>query len=257
MATESNDASDRKAAIVVPCYNEEHRLDVERFDRCLQTLPVDFVFVNDGSKDGTLSVLEAFRTRHPHRIAVLSYELNRGKAEAVRQGMLAAFGRNLQYAGYWDADLATPLEAIADFLTVFESQDNCQIVIGARVQLLGRDIVRRPMRHYLGRVFATAASLTLRLAVYDTQCGAKMFRVSPRTVQLFSAPFLSRWVFDVEIIARHVQVQPQHHGIVELPLRAWHDVGGSKVKPRHFFLALVDMARIWRRYRNKRAGLVS
>ena len=236
-------------AIVVPCYNEAGRLDVERFVHSLNALPVDFVFVDDGSSDGTRLVLESLQARHPTRIDVLSYDQNRGKAEAVRRGMLAAFERNVRYAGYWDADLATPLDAITDFLAVLDAREDCDILIGARVQLLGSDIVRRPARHYLGRMFATAASVTLRLPVYDTQCGAKVFRVTPQTVELFSAPFLSRWVFDVELIARHMRVMGGQHRIVELPLRCWHDVKGSKVKPQHFFVALADVARIWLRYR--------
>ena len=117
------------------------------------------------------------------------------------------------------------------------------------VQLLGTDIARHPARHYLGRMFATAASVTLGLPVYDTQCGAKLFRVTPHTAELFSAPFISRWVFDVELIARHMRVTGGRHRIVELPLRCWHDVKGSKVKPRHFAVALADVARIWLRYR--------
>ena len=109
-------AGPRRVAIVVPCYNEAGRLDVERFVRCLTDMPVDFVFVDDGSTDGTRSVLEGVQARYPGRIVVVSYDQNRGKAEAVRRGMLAAFGRNVPYAGYWDADLATPLDAIEDFL---------------------------------------------------------------------------------------------------------------------------------------------
>lgn len=244
------DAADfRRVAIVVPCYNEAGRLDVERFARCLTAMSVDFVFVDDGSTDGTRSVLESFQARYPDRIDVVGYDRNHGKAEAVRRGMLAAFGRNVRYAGYWDADLATPLDAIEDFLAVLDARADCDILIGARVQLLGTDIVRHPTRHYLGRMFATAASVTLSLPVYDTQCGAKVFRITPQIAELFSTPFLSRWVFDVELIARHRHAMRGQHRIVELPLRRWHDVKGSKVKPQHFVVALADIARIWLRYR--------
>jgi dolichyl-phosphate beta-glucosyltransferase len=118
--------------------------------------------------------------------------------------------------------------------------------------LLGREIDRSVLRHYLGRVFATVASLILRLPVYDTQCGAKLFRVTPTTVSLFATPFCSRWTFDVEIIARHIQkvgsVTTAATQIIEFPLYIWKDVAGSKVKPRHFFIAFFDLCRIYLRY---------
>jgi hypothetical protein len=122
------------------------------------------------------------------------------------------------------------------------------------VQLLGRDIRRSAVRHYLGRVFATCASRTLRLPVYDTQCGAKMFRVSPRMLTVFSRPFLSRWVFDVEILARMVRGglcdrrSNDDVPVCELPLRAWRDVQGSKLRGRDFVRAAWELLQIYRKY---------
>ena len=127
-------------------------------------------------------------------------------------------------------------------------------MFGARVQLLGRSIARSAVRHYLGRVFATAASLLLRMPIYDTQCGAKLFRVTPLTRTLFAQPFAVGWTFDVELIARLIRVRLQlgkqdaPRLIYELPLETWRDVAGSKVRALDFMRALFEMLRIHHRY---------
>jgi dolichyl-phosphate beta-glucosyltransferase len=238
-----------RVAIVVPCYNESRRLPVARFEQYIQSTGTQFVFVDDGSTDETIEILKKIELAYPDQVVVVSYGSNMGKGEAVRQGINVAFARHVEYVGFWDADLATPLEAISDFLAEFALRRDCLMVFGARVQLLGRKIDRSVLRHYLGRVFATVASLILRLPVYDTQCGAKLFRVTPVTVSLFATPFCSRWTFDVEIIARHIQkvgsVTTAASQMFEFPLYIWKDVAGSKVKPRHFLIALFDMCRIY------------
>jgi dolichyl-phosphate beta-glucosyltransferase len=241
-----------RVAIVVPCYNESRRLPVARFEQYIQLTGTEFVFVDDGSTDKTIEILKKIELAYPNQVVVVSCGSNMGKGEAVRRGINVAFARHVDYVGFWDADLATPLEAISDFLAEFARRLDCLMVFGARVQLLGRNVDRSALRHYLGRVFATVASLVLRLPVYDTQCGAKLFRVTPVTISLFATPFCSRWTFDVEIIARHIQkvgsVTTAASQIFEFPLYIWKDVAGSKVKPIHFLIALFDMWRIYSVY---------
>jgi len=241
-----------RVAIVVPCYNESRRLPVARFEQYIQSTATEFVFVDDGSTDKTIEILKKSELAYPNQVVVVSCGSNMGKGEAVRRGINVAFARHVDYVGFWDADLATPLEAISDFLAEFARRLDCLMVFGARVQLLGRNVDRSALRHYLGRVFATVASLVLRLPVYDTQCGAKLFRVTPVTISLFATPFCSRWTFDVEIIARHIQkvgsVTTAASQIFEFPLYIWKDVAGSKVKPIHFLIALFDMWRIYSVY---------
>jgi dolichyl-phosphate beta-glucosyltransferase len=244
--------------IVVPCFNEEQRLDTGQF-RAFSAPGhrVDFCFVNDGSTDGTLRVLEALRAEDPERFPVVNLERNSGKAEAVRRGIVAASERGADIVGFWDADLATPLAEIPGFLDVFATRPEIEMVFGARVRLLGREISRNPSRHYFGRVGATLISQTLGLAVYDTQCGAKLFRNRDGLRQVFAKPFLSRWIFDVEIIARYVQLWGRERAsksIYELPIRVWRDVHGSKVKSTDFLRALRDLRKIRKAYRQPATG---
>ena len=241
-----------RVAVVVPCYNEEKRLDTAAFKAFrLEGHDVSFLFVNDGSRDGTLQLL------HSAGFDVLDLERNSGKAEAVRRGIVAAMESGADVVGFWDADLATPLSEIPSFLEIFELRPAIEIIFAARVRLLGREISRRPSRHYVGRVGATLISSSLGLAVYDTQCGAKLFRVNDTMRKVFASPFLSRWIFDVEIIARFVQLRGRDaaaRAIYELPIKKWHDVAGSKVKGRDFARALRDLWKIHRRYRGKDEG---
>lgn len=243
--------------IVVPCFNEAERL---RPDLFLQSLDrhgsLEFHFVDDGSRDRTGIVLTEMSAARPDRIRVLSLEENLGKAEAVRRGVLEALGGGAQVIGYWDADLAAPLSNLDDLLPPLDDP-RARVVIGSRVKLLGRNIERRPLRHYLGRIFATAASLVLDLGIYDTQCGAKLFRRTPDLEACFSRPFHSRWFFDVEILARlkdhsHADTRdPAPSGWIEVPLRAWGDISGSKVPLSAFARAPLELLGIALRRRGE------
>lgn len=241
-----------KAVVVIPCFNEAERLDVRVLaDFATRNPDLAFVLVDDGSTDDTRAALDGLADGAPNAFRVLGLDRNQGKAEAVRQGVLEAGSMEPAYVGYWDADLATPLEAIATFEQVLDENDQLQLVMGARIQLLGRSIRRSTVRHYLGRIFATAASRLLRLAVYDTQCGAKLFRARPEILRLFERPWLTRWLFDVELLARLSVDDEAREGlparsvIYELPLDEWHDVAGSKVRGREFLRAGRELWRLW------------
>ncbi len=245
---------DKRLVLVIPCYNEERRLPLDVLAAWTASgYECRLLLVNDGSRDATLQTLIALRDQAPDRIDVLDLQPNRGKAEAVRQGMLRAFTTEPDYVGFWDADLATPLSEVSRFLAILAHRPEIDMVFGSRVKLLGRLIERKAYRHYYGRALATAISLTLNIGVYDTQCGAKIFRASPGLEQVFSTPFLSHWLFDVEIVARYRAILRAERrrisdAIYEVPLREWRDVGQSKVRPRDALLAYVDLARIYLRY---------
>lgn len=240
-------------ALVVPCFNEAARLDPNAFLAFITRRPdVRWVLVDDGSTDQTAAIMERIRAAAPAAVTVLRLAPNRGKGEAVRAGVVAAAAGNPAAVGFLDADLSTPLAAIDDFLAVLRTRPEVEFVLGSRVLLMGRDVKRKAWRHYLGRVFATAASHALDLPVYDTQCGAKILRLNAATGTLFAKPFRSRWIFDVELIARYLQLpvalgEPARRDrLYELVLPAWHDKPGSKLHWYDFAHAMVDLGYIWR-----------
>jgi dolichyl-phosphate beta-glucosyltransferase len=255
MTTGNIAREEHRVSLVIPCFNEALRLDVPRFQQYLaRNSRTQILFVDDGSTDNTVHVLESVRAGYEDCTGILRCGRNKGKAEAVRSGINDAL-ENFQQeiVGYWDADLATPLDAVGSFSSILDSRPEIEMVFGSRVKLLGRHVERRAARHYLGRIFATVVSQMLRLPIYDTQCGAKLFRVTPETRKIFAEPFLSKWVFDVEIIARYLELNgndPKHleQIIYEYPLEIWVDIPGSKVRPKDFLKAIQDLFRIQRKY---------
>ncbi|MEO7091963.1 MAG: glycosyltransferase, partial [Polyangiales bacterium] len=209
------------------------------------------LLVDDGSTDATLPLLHgiaATATAEGHDVGVLALPLNRGKAEAVRHGMLRAIDEGATLVAYADSDLATPPEELVRLIEIARAT-TAQVVMGSRVARAGAHIERSTKRHVLGRVWATAASLILRARFYDTQCGAKVFKVTPTLRAVLSFPFLSRWGFDVEFIARLLtgargSTPLNEDDFLEVPLERWNDVKGSKLGLAAMARAAIDLGRI-------------
>lgn len=229
--------------LIVPCFNEAARLDFSRFAE----LPAGAtcLLVNDGSSDETGDLI---RRHLSDRLRLLDLPKNAGKAEAIRQGMLHARDTGLldgvEWVGFWDADMATPFSELERFLAYAATMDGrVDGIIGSRIYKLGSTIARSYQRHLLGRVFATAAGALLKLECYDSQCGAKLFRTE-HVERAFGEPFISRWIFDVEILMRLRDLR-----LIEYPLRTWTDVRGGKLQALNVaFPTLRDLYRIRQRY---------
>jgi glycosyltransferase involved in cell wall biosynthesis len=240
--------------IVVPCYNEARRLDRDALLGLARDGSVRLLFVDDGSTDATPAALRGL-AGESDAIEVLTLDVNQGKAEAVRRGMVHALDGPSPLIGYYDGDLATPPAELLRLVAALGERPDVECVLGARVALLGSAIERRPVRHYAGRLFASAASAALGVQVYDTQCGAKVFRVSPALRAAIAAPFRSRWAFDVELLDRLLRGGPSVAAIgpeqlLEVPLHAWRDVPGSGMSLRSGLEAFCDVGRIgWSRTR--------
>lgn len=237
--------------LVVPCYNEASRLRGAEFIAFLDARPqFSLCLVDDGSTDDTLRTLHALQAQRPDRILVVAVSPNGGKAEAVRAGVrhVAAAG-GWPCIGYWDADLSTPLAEVDRLLLVLRGDPACRLVMGSRVKRLGSHIDRRIARHVLGRIFAALASGILGLPVYDSQCGAKLFRRDSVEI-FFGERFLTRWLFDLEMLVRlrNAIGLSEMDAVSEVPLGRWIEVGGSKLRLAEMIGVPMELLRIRAHY---------
>jgi glycosyltransferase involved in cell wall biosynthesis len=241
--------------IVIPCYNEEDRLPGDELLSFVEANPWASVsLINDGSTDRTQELIERLAAEIPSRIEAHGMPQNAGKAQAVRQGALHSLRRTFDFVAYLDADFSTLPIALAEMIEAAEPQH--QMILGSRVLRAGAVIKRSARRHYLGRVFATAASLGLNLPFYDTQCGAKL--IERRLVEpLFTEPFMSRWLFDLELLMRFRQLVGEEdfkRSVIEVPLRRWVDQGSSRIRLRDLVAVPYGLLRIRHRYRPQGRG---
>lgn len=238
----------QKICTIIPVYNEASRLEVDTFSDFISINPnQSLLFVNDGSSDDSLEVLNALKGMSS-QIYVLNLETNQGKAEAVRQGVLwISDNLEIDIFGYLDADLATPLSQISFLCNEFNNE-NIQVSFGSRIKLQGSKIERSIIRHYAGRIFATYASIFLNLEIYDTQCGAKYFRNSIDNVSIFKAKFMTKWLFDLEIfilLKKNIGSQNFTQKVKENPLQIWTEKGKSKIRLIDFFSTPFLIIKIW------------
>ena len=240
---------DLSLTLVVPCHNEATRLDTAAFAEWVRARSSRHLcFVDDASSDRTAAVIARLCDEHP-RISSLRLSRRHGKAGAVRAGVLRDSDTDL--VGFWDADLAAPLDEVDRLIEVMASHPRLQCVAGIRVMRLGATIERSFTRHVLSRIFVTVASLSLDLHAYDTQCGAKLFRrdaVQP----LFTDPFVSSWFFDIELYLRLRRLHPDldlSASVREHPLTQWTASDQSSLRCRDFIMTPVELYRISRRYR--------
>lgn len=242
-----------RVGVVIPCYNEGKRLNLDAFSIFLNQHKdkFDFIFVNDGSTDHTIDMLAKFKLQHDDNSILVNLVENKGKAEATR---LAILQLNLKYdlIAYYDSDLATPLAELLNMKYILDQHNDLKLVLASRIKRLGSKINRKRKRHLLGRIFSTFTSIILRLPVYDSQCGAKLFKKELINVA-FEEPFLTKWLFDVEILARIRNKFPKEIEtlLYEYPVNEWRDVAGSKLKLKHMLQVPYDLWRIHRKYNKK------
>ncbi len=235
----------KKTVIIIPFYNEVARIKIENFHQIFNGFShYNFLLVDDGSSDKTIEILEQFESEFSN-VEVLKLTKNVGKAEAIRSAVLSI--SDADFISYYDADLATPFSELDKLIWFSIQNPNYKIVMGARIKLIGNGIKRSLKRHYFGRIFATIVSqFVLKVAVYDTQCGAKVIDYETAK-QIFDKPFVSKWLFDVELLKRLQKTHNLSEVVKEIPLEEWKEIGSSKIKVGDFLQLPFQLFQIYRK----------
>ncbi len=243
---------ERCIGVVIPCYNEEKRLlSTEFIDFVHSNLGYHLCFVNDGSTDNTLEVLNKLSKSRETNISVFNCKKNGGKAEAVRQGILHLVKEDqLDYIGYLDADLSTDFRDFDDLVKTIESSD-FKIVSGSRMSRMGANITKESARKIISMSINLIIRTILGMPFNDTQCGAKIMDKDIAKL-MFKDRFITSWIFDVEIFMR----MRKHYGkkkaisyICEQPLKRWIHADGSKLSMRDSIKIVGQLGQIAVHYR--------
>lgn len=229
----------------MPCFNEAKKLSVNDYISFLKENPTCFIcFVNDGSTDETFKILSTLQTPFSNQTHIVNLEKNVGKGNAVREGVQWILkNTNANNISYLDADLATSFGEILRLNNLLKTDPQLQLVFGSRILTLSNSIERKKYRHLIGRIIATCISWILSEKIYDTQCGAKV--MTKQCAELvFLKPFLSRWLFDVELLKRIKTHFGNLNKTLEEPLKYWEDKGKSSVSWSYGIFVWWDLIRI-------------
>ncbi|MDP5081624.1 MAG: response regulator [Winogradskyella sp.] len=245
----------RCVGVVIPCYNEEERLLSDEFLTFInKNSGYHLCFVNDGSKDKTLRVLNDLKKGREDFITVYDCEKNGGKAEAVRLGMLyMAKKEDLDYIGFLDADLSTDLADFDDLVKTIETSD-FKIVSGSRIARMGANITKESARKIISLTINFIIRKILSMDFKDTQCGAKIFHKDVIDIA-FGEKFVTQWIFDVEIFKRmtiHFGLKNAKSMLCEQPLKRWIHADGSKLSMKDSVKIVGQLGQIAWVYKSKK-----
>ena len=164
-----------KISIVVPCYYEEKTLpffyeEFQKISKRMDNVYFELIFVNDGSKDNTLSLMKKY-SNEDSRVKYISLSRNFGKESALYAGLQYATG---DYVAVMDADLQDPPALLEDMYKILVTEDyDC--VATRRVDRKGEP----PIRSFFARCFY---KLINKISNADIVDGARDFRLMKRKV---------------------------------------------------------------------------
>ena len=220
------DDSELALSIVIPAFNEEHRLPATLFlieeYMAKRGERYEIVVADDGSSDNTVAVATKLGT------IVVALPENRGKGAALRAGVARSRGRRVLVC---DADLATPIEELE---TLKEHADRYDLVFASRALADSQIEHRQPWyREILGKTFNKIIQTLGVRGFKDTQCGFKLLDGDVART-LFAQLKINGFAYDVEMTWLALRLG---YSIKEVGVR-WQHVEESRV---HLFVDPLKM----------------
>ncbi len=241
-----------KTGIIIPCYNEENRLDADAFKSFIsKENNYHLCFVNDGSKDDTMRVLREIQKANPNKVSVVNLIKNGGKAAAVRAGAKYLYTRrDVNYIGFMDADLSTDFNDFGNLVQTLDSNRDLGFVFGSRAKDPSEEIQKDGVRAIISKTINLLIVMILGMAIKDTQCGAKVFDANLVPL-LFGKKFYTKWLFDVEMFIRMKRYFGKEQTVSlihEQPLQRWVHMEDSKLGLKDSLEIPFRLISIWVNY---------
>lgn len=163
----------RQISVIVPCYNEEESLpffyrEIKNVMNLMRQYRFELLFIDDGSKDETLSLLKRFR-QEDDCVHYISFSRNFGKESAIYAGLKGAKG---DYVVLMDADLQDPPALLPEMAAILESEEYDSVAT-RRISRKGEP----PVRSFFARMFY---KLINRLSDVEILDGARDYRMMNR-----------------------------------------------------------------------------
>ncbi|MGN0701627.1 MAG: glycosyltransferase family 2 protein [Lentihominibacter sp.] len=172
----------RTVDIIVPCYNEEQNIEVfyrkaRQVEESLEGCSFSYIFIDDGSTDGTLDIIKKLCEEAVERVVsikYISFSRNFGKEAAMHAGIRTSAGSSSDMAVIMDADLQHPPEMVGDMLKIME-ETGCDCVAARRVSRKGEP----KLRSLLARGFYRIMNRYSDISIAD---GAVDFRLMKKSM---------------------------------------------------------------------------
>ena len=216
----------KNISIIFPFFNEEKRIhiclrDIKNFYYSKKIGRVEFILVNDGSKDQSLNIVKKFIKKNKLiYIKIVNLKKNFGKGYALKKGVLVAKYKNILTI---DSDISVSLSQLNVWLK-YPEFNSSEIIFGSR-NLKKSEIKYSINRYIIGFFFRIFIRFILKIKMRDTQCGFKLYK-NNTAKKIFKVLQTNGFSHDIEIVLIAKKLK---YKISEYPVK-WTHKNNSKLQ---------------------------